>query len=145
MPLPLGVAGPLTIDGRSYYVPMATTEGVLIASTSRGCKAINAGGGACTLITSDGMTRGPCVRFDTIRRAGDALRWIHSEGGLKIMKTAFDATSRFARLNSIKAVGSDPTTRVIWSRGTDKLSLRRQWLDLKSSFASKRRPEMPWA
>ena len=27
MPLPLGVVGPLLLDGRQYYVPLATTEG----------------------------------------------------------------------------------------------------------------------
>ena len=60
LPIPLGVAGPLLIDGCSYFLPMATTEGVLVASTHRGCKAINAGGGAVTVLTGDGMTRGPC-------------------------------------------------------------------------------------
>lgn len=105
MPLPLGVAGPLVIDGQSYYIPMATTEGVLVASTSRGCKAINAGGGATTVLTGDGMTRGPCVRFGTLKRAGDALKWLHSEMGKDTMKKAFDSTSRFARLESVKAVG----------------------------------------
>jgi hydroxymethylglutaryl-CoA reductase (NADPH) len=102
MPLPLGVAGPLVIDGRSYFLPMATTEGVLVASTSRGCKAINAGGGAITVLTGDGMTRGPCVGFETLERAGAAKVWLDSEKGQRVMKDAFNSTSRFARLQTIK-------------------------------------------
>lgn len=102
LPLPLGVAGPLVIDGQSYYLPMATTEGVLVASTSRGCKAINAGGGAITVLTGDGMTRGPCVGFPTLVRAGEAKVWLDSEDGQRRMKSAFDSTSRFARLSSMK-------------------------------------------
>lgn len=103
MPLPLGVAGPITIDGRSYYLPMATTEGVLVASTSRGAKAINAGGGAVTVLTGDGMTRGPCVGFETLARAAEAKVWLDSEIGQKVMKDAFNSTSRFARLQHLKA------------------------------------------
>jgi hydroxymethylglutaryl-CoA reductase (NADPH) len=102
MPLPVGVAGPLMIDGQNYFLPMATTEGVLVASASRGCKAINAGGGAVTVLTGDGMTRGPCVSFQTLRRAGAAKLWLDSEAGQKVMKDAFNSTSRFARLQSMK-------------------------------------------
>ena len=102
LPLPVGVAGPLTIDGQPYYLPMATTEGVLVASTSRGCKAINAGGGATTVLTGDGMTRGPCVGFNTLARGGAAKIWLDSEEGTKMMKKAFNSTSRFARLQSMK-------------------------------------------
>ncbi|KAI9845559.1 MAG: 3-hydroxy-3-methylglutaryl-coenzyme A (HMG-CoA) reductase isozyme [Sclerophora amabilis] len=102
MPLPVGVAGPLMIDGQNYVLPMATTEGVLVASTSRGCKAINAGGGAITVLTGDGMTRGPCVSFATLDRAGAAKIWLDSQDGQKVMKKAFDSTSRFARLQSMK-------------------------------------------
>lgn len=102
MPLPLGVAGPLIIDGQNYFLPMATTEGVLVASTSRGCKAINAGGGATTVLTGDGMTRGPCVGFQTLARAGAAKIWLDSDEGQKVMKRAFNSTSRFARLQSMK-------------------------------------------
>lgn len=102
MPIPVGVAGPLIIDGQHYYLPMATTEGVLVASTNRGCKAINAAGGATTVLTGDGMTRGPCVGFDTLDRAGAAKLWLDSEEGQKIMKKAFNSTSRFARLQSMK-------------------------------------------
>jgi hydroxymethylglutaryl-CoA reductase (NADPH) len=102
MPLPVGVAGPIVIDGQSYFLPMATTEGVLVASTSRGAKAINAGGGAVTVLTGDGMTRGPCIGFETLERAGAAKVWLDSEIGQKTMKKAFDSTSRFARCQTLK-------------------------------------------
>ena len=102
MPLPVGVAGPMVIDGKSYYLPMATTEGVLVASTNRGCKAINAAGGAITVLTGDGMTRGPCVGFQTLSRAGAAKLWLDSDDGQLTMKRAFNSTSRFARLQSMK-------------------------------------------
>lgn len=102
LPLPVGVAGPIVIDGQSFFLPMATTEGVLVASTNRGCKAINAGGGAVTVLTGDGMTRGPCIAFDTLERAGAAKVWLDSEEGKRVMTEAFNSTSRFARLQSIK-------------------------------------------
>jgi hydroxymethylglutaryl-CoA reductase (NADPH) len=102
MPLPVGVAGPIVIDGQSFFLPMATTEGVLVASTNRGCKAINAGGGAVTVLTGDGMTRGPCIAFETLERAGAAKVWLDSEDGKRTMTRAFNSTSRFARLQSVK-------------------------------------------
>jgi hydroxymethylglutaryl-CoA reductase (NADPH) len=102
LPLPLGVAGPIMVDGQNYFIPMATTEGVLVASTSRGAKAINAGGGAITVLTSDGMTRGPCISFESLVRAGAAKIWLDSEEGQRVMKNAFNSTSRFARLQTMK-------------------------------------------
>ncbi|KAL1651049.1 3-hydroxy-3-methylglutaryl-coenzyme A (HMG-CoA) reductase isozyme [Didymella pomorum] len=103
LPLPLGVAGPILVDGQNYFLPMATTEGVLVASTSRGAKAINAGGGAITVVTNDGMTRGPCIGFDSLTRAGAAKNWLDSEEGQKTMADAFNSTSRFARLRALKS------------------------------------------
>jgi hydroxymethylglutaryl-CoA reductase (NADPH) len=83
------------------HIPMATTEGCLIASTARGCKAINAGGGATTIITADGMTRGPCVEFPSIIRAAACKKFIE-EDGTEIITSAFNSTSRFARLRKLK-------------------------------------------
>ena len=103
MPLPVGVIGPMIIDGVSYHIPMATTEGCLVASAMRGCKAINAGGGAITVLTKDGMTRGPCVRFPSLLRAGACKIWLDSEEGQNKVKKAFNSTSRFARLQHIQA------------------------------------------
>ena len=98
----MGIAGPLTIDGELYPIPMATAEGTLVASTSRGCKALNLGGGVTTVLTRDAMTRGPAIDFPSIVDAAAALAWIDSEEGYTIMKEAFESTSRFAKLVSLK-------------------------------------------
>lgn len=67
--IPVGIAGPLVLDGRELSVPMATTEGCLVASTNRGCKAIALSGGASSVLLRDGMTRAPVVRFGSAKRA----------------------------------------------------------------------------
>lgn len=69
--IPVGIAGPLLLDGFEYSVPMATTEGCLVASTNRGCKAIYASGGASSMLLKDGMTRAPVVRFGSAKRASE--------------------------------------------------------------------------
>ncbi|KAJ3276781.1 3-hydroxy-3-methylglutaryl-coenzyme A (HMG-CoA) reductase isozyme [Terramyces sp. JEL0728] len=102
IPIPVGIAGPIEIDGEMFQIPMATTEGCLVASTSRGCKAITAGGGAKTEIINDGMSRGPVVGFPSVRGSADVKRWIDTEGGFETLKEAFESTSRFAKLNNIK-------------------------------------------
>lgn len=102
MPVPVGLAGPLTIDNKSYFLPMATTEGVLVAGVMRGSKAINAGGGVKTVLTADGMTRGPCVAFESLDRTADAKKWLDSKPGQDTMKNAFNSTTRYGRLESMK-------------------------------------------
>ncbi|KAI7942796.1 hypothetical protein MJO29_012640 [Puccinia striiformis f. sp. tritici] len=102
IPIPLGIAGPLRIDGVAFPIPMSTTEGALVASTSRGCKALNAGGGVTTVVTADGMTRGPALEFPNLIMAAQAKSWVESEEGRVKLKEAFDSTSRFARLISLK-------------------------------------------
>src|SRR5258708_149106 len=48
--VPIGIAGPLTIKNyelqiKNFYIPLATTEGALVASVNRGCKAVTESGG----------------------------------------------------------------------------------------------------
>lgn len=108
MPIPVGVAGPITIDGTSVFLPMSTTEGALIASTSRGAKALNGGGGVTTVVTGNGMTRAPVVSFADIKRAGAAKDFIDSPEGQEVVSKAFNSTSRFGRLQRVttKLAGS---------------------------------------
>ncbi|KAJ8405664.1 hypothetical protein AAFF_G00316440 [Aldrovandia affinis] len=101
MPVPVGVAGPLLLDGKQFQVPMATTEGCLVASTNRGCRAIALGGGANSRILADGMTRGPVVQLPSACHAAEVRAWLESEEGFKIIKESFDQTSRFARLQKL--------------------------------------------
>ncbi|OAD07314.1 hypothetical protein MUCCIDRAFT_33890 [Mucor lusitanicus CBS 277.49] len=101
MPIPVGVAGPMMIDGESIHLPMATTEGCLVASVARGCKAVNVNG-ATTVLISDGMTRGPCVEFPNIIDAGLCKRWLDQEEGFEIVAEAFNSTSRFARVRKMQ-------------------------------------------
>ncbi|CAN8016543.1 unnamed protein product [Ixodes persulcatus] len=101
MPIPVGVAGPLLLDNCKFHVPMATTEGCLVASTNRGCRAIAISGGASSSVVYDGMTRGPVVRLPTAQQAAEVMLWLQKRENFEILKTAFDATSRFARLQKL--------------------------------------------
>ena len=118
MPIPVGIAGPLNIDGQLLHVPMATTEGTLIASTSRGCKALNAGGGVNTVLTRDAMTRGPAIDFPSIAMAASARLWIDSPEGFADMASHFNSTSRFARLQSLECAMAGRTLYVRFATST---------------------------
>ncbi|KAH7869130.1 hydroxymethylglutaryl-coenzyme A reductase-domain-containing protein [Lentinula edodes] len=118
IPLPLGIAGPLKIDGHLFPIPMATAEGTLVASTSRGCKALNAGGGVTTVLTQDAMTRGPAIDFPSIVQAAKCRAWIDSEEGYSIVKEAFESTSRFAKLRSLKCAMAGRTLFVRFATAT---------------------------
>ncbi|KAL3655618.1 3-hydroxy-3-methylglutaryl-coenzyme A (HMG-CoA) reductase isozyme [Castilleja foliolosa] len=100
--IPVGIAGPLLLDGKEFAVPMATTEGCLVASTNRGCKAIYASGGATSVILRDGMTRAPVVRFGTAKRAAQLKFFLEDPLNFEALSLVFNSSSRFGRLQSIK-------------------------------------------
>ncbi|XP_050315651.1 3-hydroxy-3-methylglutaryl-coenzyme A reductase-like [Anthonomus grandis grandis] len=100
VPVPLGIAGPLLLDDKFYYIPMATTEGCLVASANRGCRALEKTG-IKSRIVADGMTRGPVVRFQSITRACEVIYWLKKRENFTKVKEQFDSTSRFARLSKV--------------------------------------------
>ncbi|KAH1266753.1 3-hydroxy-3-methylglutaryl-coenzyme A reductase 1 [Glycine max] len=101
--IPVGVAGPLLLDGKEYTVPMATTEGCLVASTNRGCKAIHVSGGASSMLLRDAMTRAPVVRFNSAKRASQLKFYLEDPLNFDSLAVVFNKSSRFARLQDIKA------------------------------------------
>ncbi|XP_074587486.1 3-hydroxy-3-methylglutaryl-coenzyme A reductase 3-like [Curcuma longa] len=100
--LPVGVPGPLLLDGSQYYVPMATTEGCLVASVSRGCKAIALSGGATSVLLRDGMTLVPVVRLPSASRAAELKTFLENPNNLETFAEVFNRACRFAKLQKIK-------------------------------------------
>lgn len=103
--VPVGVVGPLRIDGAhargDFYVPMATTEGALVASYNRGAKLIGAGGGARVLCVLERVSRTPAFVFRTLLEAATFARWVETR--LDVLRRAADATTRHGRLESVQA------------------------------------------
>ncbi|KAF9684739.1 hypothetical protein SADUNF_Sadunf04G0149700 [Salix dunnii] len=116
--IPVGVAGPLLLDGKEYSVPMATTEGCLVASTNRGCKAINLSGGASSVLLRDAMTRAPVVRFGTAKRAAQLKLYLEDPANFEVVSTAFNKSSRFGRLQNIKCALAGKNLYMRFSCGT---------------------------
>jgi len=94
--VPVGIAGPLIVKGvyaiGSYYLPLATTEGALVASVNRGCSAITKVGGADVRILRDGMTRAPVFAARDIVHATEIENWINTHHD-EIGKAAESTTS----------------------------------------------------
>jgi hypothetical protein len=67
----------------------------------RGCKAITESGGATSVVIADGMTRGPAVRLPSAKRASEVIAWVKNTDNFYLLASAFNSTSRFARLNSV--------------------------------------------
>lgn len=102
--VPVGVAGPVQVKGEyaqgSYYLPLATTEGALIASVNRGCSLITSAGGSDVRIIKDGMTRAPVFAADSVVHAKEIVDWIEKHED-EIRKEA-ESTTRFGRLTGVE-------------------------------------------
>lgn len=81
--LPIGLAGPLRVNGLSakgdYPIPLATTEAALVASYHRGCRLLTAAGGCTTLILHESVSRAPAFVFETVTDAALFLVWVTSQ------------------------------------------------------------------
>uniref|UniRef100_A0A6C0E3K6 hydroxymethylglutaryl-CoA reductase (NADPH) n=1 Tax=viral metagenome TaxID=1070528 RepID=A0A6C0E3K6_9ZZZZ len=102
IPIPLGVAGPILVNNKEYYLPMATTEGTLVASTSRGAKAITESGGCYASVIKDSITRAPVIKCPHLREAISIKKYC--EDHYDEIKTIFNSTSNYAKLHNIKPI-----------------------------------------
>jgi hydroxymethylglutaryl-CoA reductase (NADPH) len=101
--VPLGLAGPITINGEhakgEFLVPMATSEGTLVASYNRGIKVVNLAGGARCTVVGDAMQRAPVFVFEDARAGREFVTWV-GEQMARIREEA-EATSSVAKLQYI--------------------------------------------
>mmetsp|Transcript_715 Transcript_715/g.1657 ORF Transcript_715/g.1657 Transcript_715/m.1657 type:complete len:632 (+) Transcript_715:278-2173(+) len=104
IPIPVGMVGPLTLNDETFFVPMSTTEGCLVASTNRGCKAISQGTGAISTVIRDGITRAPCVRMKSAKEAADLKIWCEQKDNFALLKKEFESTTSFGKLLSVSPI-----------------------------------------
>jgi len=109
--VPLGVAGPLRINGDhangEFYIPLATTEGALVASAHRGCSVITASRGANVRIFDDKMTRAPVFRAKDVIGAKKLVEWVQEN---------FERLKEKAEANAITGKGKTVSADVVLNR-----------------------------
>ena len=102
--VPLGIAGPLTLVGEhakgDFYIPMATTEGTLVASYSRGMRVISECGGVRTTVVKHSMQRAPVFLFDNALEAREFGKWL--EANLDSIRGVVKTSSSTGRLTEIE-------------------------------------------
>lgn len=113
--MPLGFAGPVLVNGEhaqgDFFVPMATTEGTLVASYSRGMKLTREAGGITTTVVDDAMQRSPVYVFENARQARDFSDWILSH--FTDIKSAAETTTSVGKLRNIEQY---PASKMLYLR-----------------------------
>ena len=98
--IPLGVAGPVPVSGGvvegEKYLPLATTEGALVASVNRGCTVVRESGGASARVLKSRMTRAPVFRVTDVAQAKRVLTWVRTHSGA--LRAAAEETTSHGEL-----------------------------------------------
>jgi hydroxymethylglutaryl-CoA reductase (NADPH) len=101
--VPVGVAGPVAVEGSAatgeYHLPLATTEGALVASVNRGAALLEAAGGVTTRVTKTGMTRAPVFRVDGVAEAAAVTEWV--EDNTDALREAAEETTSHGELVAV--------------------------------------------
>lgn len=118
--VPLGYVGPYKINGDyasgEFLVPMATTEGALIASVNRGCSVITKSSGAYVKVVNDEMTRAPVFRTENINHAVKVSEWIVEN--FDRIKEAAEATTSHGKLVSVTSFPAGRSLHVRFAYST---------------------------
>lgn len=98
--IPIGMAGPIRINGEhakgDFYIPMATTEGSLVASYNRGMRLLTELGGVQTTVVEEFMQRAPVFALHDALEAREFGKWIDQNMGS--IRSAAEATTRTGKL-----------------------------------------------
>lgn len=101
--VPIGIAGPLRIQGEQaqgdFYIPLATSEGTLVASYNRGMRLLTECGGVKTTVVEQFMQRAPVFVFDDARQAREFGSWV--EEHFDLIRQVSEATTRVGKLKHI--------------------------------------------
>jgi hydroxymethylglutaryl-CoA reductase (NADPH) len=101
--VPIGIAGPLRINGEEargdFYVPLATTEGTLVASYNRGMRLLSDCGGVKTTVVDDQMQRAPAFIFHDALEARAFGEWVDQHE--PEIRAAAERTTRSGKLTYI--------------------------------------------
>ena len=120
--VPVGVAGPLLIHNEDEeietYIPLATTEGALLASINRGCSAIRRSGGCNVAILANQMTRAPVLKTKSVTDAKKLKDWI-KEHFDEIKEKAESTTNhgKLLKIDPIAIVGRFVYPRFVYETG----------------------------
>jgi len=102
--VPIGLAGPLRVNGEhadgEFYIPLATTEGTLVASYNRGMRLLTEAGGVRATVVDDRMQRAPVFILDDARAARDLAAWIREQHDA--IRSAAESTTSVGRLVEIE-------------------------------------------
>jgi hydroxymethylglutaryl-CoA reductase (NADPH) len=101
--VPIGLAGPLHVEGEyakgDFLIPLAASEGSLVASYNRGMKALNLCGGVKCTVVGDAMQRAPVFVFRDARSSLHFMRWV--EANIDSIREKAEETSTVAKLQYI--------------------------------------------
>ena len=113
--VPLGVAGPLLVDGEhargEFFVPLATAEGTLVASYNRGMKLLREAGGVKVTVMDDVMQRAPAFLFDSARESRAFAEWLDEH--FDEIKQAAETTTKSGKLRDIERYSA---SRILFTR-----------------------------
>jgi hydroxymethylglutaryl-CoA reductase (NADPH) len=108
--VPIGLAGPLRIEGEhargDFYVPLATTEGTLVASYNRGMRLLGECGGVKTTVVERAMQRSPAFIMEDALAARALGHWIDDH--IEEIRQQAEATTRHGKLTDIEQYAVGP-------------------------------------
>ena len=94
-----------------FYVPLATTEGTLVASYNRGMKLLYECGGVTVTVVDDAMQRAPAFVFGSAREARDFGVWVKDH--FAEIKAKAESTTGSGKLRDIQQF---PASRFLYLR-----------------------------